>query len=183
MSKEIDQWTHYIEHIALPRYESLPDIGLYIDQVITYVTGEIQNIFKLSHPNGEDILTPSMINNYVKNKIMTPPVKKKYKKSHIAFIFTITILKQVGSLNDVSFGIKNLTHKLGAKDAFNTFIQFLESALKASALELSHTPDASYYMKPVDIDLLPLKTATIAFTSIMMTRYLFSQQQKNNKEL
>mgnify|MGYP002346000198 CR=1 FL=1 len=179
MSKNIQMWIEKINQIHLPRYEELPNIDLYLDQVITYVNNAIKDVFILNSQLDEDVVTPSMINNYVKNKIMIPPQKKKYKRTHLAFIITITILKHVGSLSDVSLGIVNLKNVLGTSLAYDTFIEFIEKSLKASASELNHTPDPTYYMMPVSLDLLPLKTATLAFTSIMLTRYLFSIQTKN----
>jgi len=171
----IKQWIKNINAIKLPRWSDLPDIELYSEQVITFVNSHLNTIF-INHQDQKDsFVTASMINNYVKNKIMEPPKNKKYRKSHIAFIITITVLKQVGSLNDVRKGIINLTTVLGKVDAYDTFILFLEQSLQASANELLQTPDTSYYTKPVTLDLLPLKTATIAFTSIMLSRYLFSK--------
>lgn len=183
MEKTVQNWVKQIQDIHLPRYEELPNIELYLDQVITYSNQAIRDIFILNSESKEDVVTPSMINNYVKNKIMSAPYKKKYKRSHIAFIITITILKHVGSLSDVSLGIKNLTTVLGASLAYNTFIDFIEKALKASASELNHIPDPTYYMLPVSLDLLPLKTATLAFTSIMLSRYLFSKQTLKSREI
>jgi len=175
MDSTIKQWIDNIHAVKLPRWSELPDIDLYSDQVITFVNSHLNTIF-INHTDQKDsFVTASMINNYVKQKLMAPPENKKYRKSHIAFIITITVLKQVGSLSDVRKGILNLTTVLGKVDAYDTFIHFLEQSLLASANELLQTPDTSYYTKPVTLDLLPLKTATIAFTSIMLSRYLFSK--------
>lgn len=61
----------------MPRWDDLPEIDLYMDQVIS-VTDKL-----LSSLSVEDtpILTPSMINNYVKNRIIPPPVKKNTAES------------------------------------------------------------------------------------------------------
>ncbi|WP_025725228.1 DUF1836 domain-containing protein [Acholeplasma granularum] len=175
MDIEIKTWIDKINEIKLPRWNDLPNIELYSEQVITYVNSHLNTIF-INHDNQKDTLvTASMINNYVKQKIMSPPENKKYRKSHLAFIITITVLKQVGNLNDVKKGIMNLTTTLGKIEAYDTFIDFLERSLKSSMNELLQTPDQSYYMMPVTIDLLPLKTATLAFTSVMLSRYLFSK--------
>jgi len=175
MDIEIKDWIKKIKTINLPRWNQLPDLALYSDQVLEYVNDSIGVVFINHHEQKEKILTSSMINNYVKNNIMPPPIKKRYHKDHIAFIITITILKQVGNLNDVSRGIKHLTTVLGKVEAYNQFITFLETALKASTMELEQKSDITYFKNPVDINLLPLKTATIAFASIMMSKYLLKE--------
>lgn len=46
----------------LPRYHELPDVGLYLEQVVRYVNRYI--IME------ENELTPSMVSNYVKQKLI-----------------------------------------------------------------------------------------------------------------
>lgn len=181
MDTEIKDWIKKIEKMHLPRWEQLPELALYLDQVLEYVNDHVGIIFIKQSESSEKILTSSMINNYVKNQIMPPPIKKKYDKDHIAFIITITVLKQVSNLSDVSQGIKHLTSVLGKVDAYNAFVSFLENALKASTMELEQKSEISYFQTPVDLDLLPLKTATIAFASIMMSKYLLRNTYKHIK--
>ena len=168
-------WIKKIETIKLPRWNELPDLALYLDQVLEYVNDSIGVVFINRTDASDKIITSSMINNYVKNNIMPAPIKKKYSKDHIAFIITITILKQVANLSDVSDGIKHLTTALGKVEAFDAFISFLENALKAATQELEQKQDHSYLSKSVDKNLLPLKAATIAFASIMMSQYLLKK--------
>lgn len=178
MDLDIKDWIKRIQTIHLPRYDELPVLSLYLDQVLEYVNENIGIIFiNQDHLSGK-VLTSSMINNYVKNNIMPAPIKKRYSKDHIAFIITITVLKQVGNLSDVSDGMKHLTSVLGKVDAYNAFISFLENALKSTIMELEQTPDLSYFQTPVDLNLLPLKSATIAFASIMMSQYLLKNLPK-----
>lgn len=175
MDTEMKDWIKKIEVIKLPRWHELPDLGLYLDQVLEYVDNSIGSVFISRGDSKDKIITSSMINNYVKNNIMPAPIKKKYHKDHVAFIITITILKQVANLSDVSDGIKHLTTALGKVEAFDSFISFLENALKAATQEIEQKHDHSYISKPVDQNLLPLKAATIAFASIMMSQYLLKK--------
>lgn len=182
MDIEIKDWIKRIQAINLPRYHDLPDLSLYLDQVLEYVNENLSVIFINQDESNGKVLTASMINNYVKNNIMPAPIKKRYSKDHIAFIITITILKQVANLNDVSQGIIHLTSVFGKVDAYNQFISFLENALKSTIMELIQTPDLSYFQTPVDLNLLPLKSATIAFASIMMSQYLLKKLPKGEIE-
>lgn len=74
----------------LPRWDELPDIELYMDQVIALMTKYMQGFAE-----GDKLLTPSMVNNYVKMGIMPAPVKKKYSRSHLAHLIIICVMKQV----------------------------------------------------------------------------------------
>ena len=94
-----------IDHIEL---ESLPNINLYMDQVITFMEKEL-------HPtkrNEDDpILTKTMINNYVKNRLLPPPEKKKYSKEHILTLVFIYYFKSVLSISDIQNILNPLTDR------------------------------------------------------------------------
>jgi DNA-binding transcriptional MerR regulator len=66
-----------------PTEKEIPDIGFYMDQVITY----------MSRYAPEKPLTKTMINNYTKDRILFPPKKKKYSKEHLMLLFLLQVLK------------------------------------------------------------------------------------------
>ena len=73
---------------SLPRYEEIPDIGLYLDQTAKYINSYLE-------PLGEMSITPSMISNYVKHGLVENPIKKQYGQEQIAYLFFIAIAKSV----------------------------------------------------------------------------------------
>ena len=77
-----------ILNMALPQWELLPDIGLYMDQVITLM----DRTFSPALPKGE--MTKSMVNNYVKVGMIPRPVGKKYDREHLALLMMICVFKQ-----------------------------------------------------------------------------------------
>ena len=58
-----------IAPFRLPRYAQIPDIGLYLEQVVRYVNAYLA-------PLGEPELSPSMVSNYVKQRLIPAPQKK-----------------------------------------------------------------------------------------------------------
>ncbi len=107
-----------------PRWEDFPDVDLYMDQVIELVNGYMSG---LSDVLGDDaLITPSMINNYVKSKTMSPPVKKRYSRSHIAYIIMICTLKQTFSMSE----IQTLIEDDDVKGLYNAFAEAQEEAYK-----------------------------------------------------
>ena len=72
---------------ALPRWEDFPDLEIYMDQMIVLINRY------LSFQNSDKVVTASMINNYVKARLMPPPVRKKYGRAHLAYLVVICSLK------------------------------------------------------------------------------------------
>ena len=84
-----------IDHAKL---EALPDINLYMDQVITFMEKEL---YPTKRHEEDPILTKTMVNNYVKNNLLPPPEKKKYSKEHILMLTFIYYFKNIMSISDI----------------------------------------------------------------------------------
>ena len=88
--------------------EQIPDIDLYMDQVTTFMESQLGS----TRRHGEDkILTKTMINNYAKNNLLPPPVKKKYSKEHVLVLIFIYYFKNILSIKDIETLLKPLTEK------------------------------------------------------------------------
>ena len=90
-------WNELLNAKKMPLWDELPIIDLYMDQVIALMNRYLENLAS-SDAEGTMIITPPMINNYVKLKAMPAPVKKKYSKIHIAYLIMISCLKQALSI-------------------------------------------------------------------------------------
>lgn len=78
--------------------EEIPNIDLYMDQVTTFM--ETHLAASKRFPD-DKILTKTMINNYAKNNLLPPPVKKKYTKEHVLMLIFIYYFKNILSINDI----------------------------------------------------------------------------------
>lgn len=114
------------EALRLPQWDTLPDFGLYMDQVIVLTENALRGVL----PAGE--LTKSMVNNYVKVGLIPRPVGKKYDREHLAMLLMICILKQAMSMEEISALMNMLCHK----DVRQGYEQFLEEVegLRAAAI-------------------------------------------------
>lgn len=76
---------------ALPRWAELPDLALYMDQVLLLMARYLEAC------PGTDAkgLTASMVNNYVKLGVLPAPVKKRYGREHLATLVMICLLKPI----------------------------------------------------------------------------------------
>lgn len=116
-----------ITKIHIPRWNELPEIDLYLDQVVNY----LEKYLGQYNANKEDkIITKTMINNYVKQGIMPAPEKKKYSKKHIAYLIVICVLKQVYSIGDIGKLISLTIQYFELSKAYNRFCANLEVSIK-----------------------------------------------------
>lgn len=124
--KKTKQWEVDLLQATLPRWDELPEIDIYMDQLVKYVDS-YTHALQLQHTKK---LTPSMINNYVKLNLVPKPIKKKYSKNHLARIIVITVLKQAFEIPDIKNGIVYQIHSTDPKEAYNFFCHHLEMTIK-----------------------------------------------------
>lgn len=102
-----------VSRIDYIKPEEIPGIDLYMDQVTTFM----ENHLASSKRHKEDkILTKTMINNYAKNNLLPPPVKKKYAKEHLLMLTFIYYFKNILSINDIQILLKPLADKYFKND-------------------------------------------------------------------
>ncbi|MBQ7001446.1 MAG: DUF1836 domain-containing protein [Oscillospiraceae bacterium] len=123
-----------LRDFRLPRYNEIPNVGLYLEQATKYV-GEYLA------PLGEYSLTPSMISNYVKKGLIANPVKKQYGREQIAYLFFIAVAKSVLSLDALTGFIKLQQQTYTLPKAYDYFAEELENLL-AFTFELKDTMEA-----------------------------------------
>lgn len=127
---ELERFHESLIAYHIPRWEELPDIELYMDQVIVLMEKYLSVFLKAEE---DRMITPSMINNYVKLSIIPPPVKKRYSRTHLAYLIMVILLKQVLSISEIRALI---TQQLTGRDIvelFNHFCNEQEEAFQAMA--------------------------------------------------
>ena len=86
--------------------ETVPDIDLYMDQITTFMDTHLASCKR--YPD-DKILTKTMINNYTKNDLIPPPVRKKYSKEHVLLLIFVYYMKDFLSISDIKTLIDPLT--------------------------------------------------------------------------
>ena len=107
---------------ALPRYEELPSVGLYLDQTVQFVNGYFRSFQGVE-------LTASMVSNYVKKGIISHPVKKKYTREQLASLIYIVVSKTVLSMENIDTLFKMQREHCSAGTAYDIFCEELETSL------------------------------------------------------
>lgn len=103
MNRQTEKMRRELEEIFLQfptiRTADIPGIDLYMDQVTTFLQENLRGLSR--DPEGDKFLTKTMINNYVKNKVLIPPVKKKYSREHMMLLIMIYYMKSFLSIGDI----------------------------------------------------------------------------------
>lgn len=114
-----DALAEAVREFRLPRFEEIPDVGLYLEQVTKYMSDCLAPLENVS-------ITGSMISNYVKRGLVPNPVKKQYGREQIAYLLYIAVAKNALSLDNIGilFDMQKRTHEV--KEVYDYFCAELE---------------------------------------------------------
>lgn len=152
-----------------PRWNELPDIELYMDQVLSLIE---KNTAVLCEEDDQVIITKTMINNYVKQKKVKPPVNKRYNRDHLAFFMVVAILKRFLSLSEISNGITYVRQKYTAQQAYDIFCEVFEHSLHAA---FTGENELDHYREDIPTELALFYALTGAYANMLYGRYLLSE--------
>ena len=127
-SQRMREWARGLEKFALPDWEGLPQLELYMDQIIILLT---EYLAPVSRGQEERAITASIINNYVRMKIVPPPVKKKYSRVHIAFLVVICTLKRSLSISSIQRFLPEDRTEESVRAFYNGFVRQYRDAVEA----------------------------------------------------
>ena len=120
-------WSREIRTSNAVEWNRLPEIYLYMDQVLTYMNKQLR---LYERNENESLLTSSMINNYVKDGVLPRPEQKKYSREHLAILLVICMLKQVLSIQDISSLVRTLLKDASQSEMYNRFCEAQSAALQ-----------------------------------------------------
>ena len=112
-------------NFSYPKWEDIPNIDLYLDQVLLYVNQVCAPI----SPDKEKSLTASMVNNYVKHGYLTKPDKKKYQRKQIARLIAITTLKSVFSIQEIAQTLNTLQTQASSDQLYDAFVDYMNHGI------------------------------------------------------
>lgn len=149
--------------LNLPRWDDLPSIGLYMDQVLSLINPYFQKSYGTGY-----LLTSTMVNNYVKVGVIPSPVKRRYDKESIARLFVIITLKSLFNVNEIAQLIDALAEGHELSEGYDLYCNTLERAVESTY------EDSTSHIKPDDDYLRVLEdTAIAAAYQLIVKRRLF----------
>lgn len=120
VTERLVQWREGLEQFNLPDWDSLPQLDLYMDQVILLLT---RYLTPMERSSEEKFVTASIINNYVRMRVIPPPVKKRYSRVHLAYLVVICTLKQSLSISCIQ---RLLPEEHGEEAVRQFYTQFVQ---------------------------------------------------------
>lgn len=177
VKNDYDSFLDSKKNCRLPRWNELPELELYMDQVITLMNKYIGDFF----PDNDSQLTPSMINNYVKHCIIPSPVKKKYNRTHLSRLLIICALKSAMPISSIAELTDRLLvnrtdeqlHDFFAMHYENTFRRSIDT-LREYAREVSIENDNIDEMLSLTI----LNAASISCAGKFLASNALNEQEK-----
>lgn len=112
-------------NFSYPKWEDIPNIDLYLDQVLLYINQVCAPI----SPDKDKGLTASMVNNYVKHGYLTKPDKKKYQRKQIARLIAITTLKSVFSIQEIAQTLNTLQTQASSDQLYDAFVDYMNHGI------------------------------------------------------
>ena len=131
-----------LEDFRLPRWQQLPPMPLYLEQVLALLEGWLGPY--LGNEDGK-ILTKTMINNYVKLHFIEAPVRRKYDRLTVASLFVIAVLKPVYTIEEIGYLIRLSAGYSDLEVAYDGFCDYVEAAVShafhRTTMEKEENPD------------------------------------------
>lgn len=180
MRTSLKSWGEELKDVHLPRWHELPDIDLYMDQVITLVEKYLSPLITTEK---HTLLTSSMVNNYVKQGLIPAPKKKRYNQKHLAFLIAITLLKQVLTIPEIKQGILFQGAVVGIREAYDLFVSEQEKALKVVVCQALEEEPIGTFSEPIPTELLAAKAATLSFATKMLSEKVIELEQLYLKKM
>ena len=139
--KPMNNAVEALRTLHLPRFDELPDSGLFLEQASRYIESYLA-------PLPDVTLTGSMISNYVKKHLIDKPVKKQYSRVQIAQLLFIAVAKRVLTLEEIQliFSVQQRTYDIAVAydyfcDEFENVLQYV-FGLKPELAQIGH--DCTY---------------------------------------
>lgn len=152
----------YVSNNKIPRYKEIPNVGLYLEQVVKYINDALEPL--------QIAITPSMLSNYVKKGYIDRPVKKQYYAEQIAYLIFIVVSKQVLSMENISalFELQKSTYS--TEKAYNYFCEELEHMVQMTFEKWSEQEPVS---EDIPYEKRVLRSVVIAVSHIIYLNYCF----------
>lgn len=159
--KDISELREKLENERPVTWDQLPDIPLYMDQVMSYMPRQLIDLAE----DGD--VTASMMHNYAKEGLLPRSAGKRYSREHIAYLTAICLLKQVLQVHDVKALLKeSIDEDIDVRDTYGEILELLDSGLSGASAALPPENDRRAIAQAA------LKLAVSAYTQQLACREL-----------
>lgn len=156
------------EQLTFPSYESMPDIELYMDQVLDFLSRSKASL------RDDDKLSSAMVNNYIKAELLPRARGKKYSREHLVYLSVIMRLKQVLSVKDTGSLIRLDKGERTDEEFYNEFLKMVKNGAE-DVSEKVLNGDGSF----MDV---AMRLAVESYLSKIACEYMIDEMYRREKE-
>ncbi len=117
--RELNELRDMLETQRPIPWDTLPDIALYMDQVVSYLRRQTIGADEGSNAP----MTPAMINNYIKDGLLPRANGKRYSREHLVYLTAIALLKNVLSVKDMKLLLGREITPGSEPEFYRTFLE------------------------------------------------------------
>lgn len=128
-NEKLDAWKQQMAEFRFPRWNELPEINLYMDQVVGYLNQKLSALYGADGDIGGVAVTATMINNYVKQRIISAPVKKRYDRACVSALIVLFCAKQIMSIGMTGTLLARCRWDEHPEIAYDRFCDIFEAVL------------------------------------------------------
>ena len=187
IAAKLRRWEGYLDAYHLPDWNEIPNIGLYMEQVLTFLGDYLD--YLPPELKEDQFLTPSTINNYVRKNIMPEPIKKRYYRIHIAYLVIILTLKRSLPISLVSKIIPNGIPEDQVKEIYSSYVirhsiteSYFVDIIRDTASKFLDIPDVSTHSVDNANDLI-LTTAILSYYTRFLSEKLLLLEEPKNQQI
>ena len=184
VAEKLRRWEKYLHEYRLPKWEDIPDLGLYMEQVLVLMKQYLD--YLPPELKEEQFITAATINNYVRGKYMPEPIKKKYYRVHLAYLIIICTLKQSLSIATL---VRMIPMGLGEDEVhriYDAYVQrhhlaadhFIEQIRQLAGPILGHERPQIEAAANDKADLIFLSAITGGFSRLLAEKLLLLPQEE-----
>ena len=134
--EELQELKNRMENQRPAPWEALPDLSLYMDQVIGYMPRQL-----IQYGEGER-LTSAMVNNYIKDGLVPRAEGKRYGPVHLGYLTAMCALKRVLSVREIGVLLSAAQARGNPPETlYGYFTNALDAALTETARSLEELDD------------------------------------------
>ncbi|MBQ3557407.1 MAG: DUF1836 domain-containing protein [Oscillospiraceae bacterium] len=134
--EELKQLKQLLEQERPVNWDELPDLALYMDQIISYMPRQLINL------QGDEQVTSAMVNNYIKDGLVPRAEGKRYGKTHLGYLTAVCAMKKVLSVKDMRTMLDFVPENKRPEAIYNYFVRAIDTALSEAAANLNvDTPE------------------------------------------
>lgn len=171
INQQISELQQYANNSGIPNWDNLPDIELYMDQVIYLLNQYLEK--DINSP-----ITQSMINNYVKLKTIPAPIKKRYSKTHMAYLIIVCTLKQILSISTIQKIVPVDMEQEEIKNLYSSFITNRQKSMEY-ALNLTKIISDNNGCKNTENDIIMQFSNTAEIFKMLTEAIIINNKEKS----